>query len=79
MSHIFEQFCAPLKRRPLQCGVSRAYRYATGQSLDFLFCYHNTVRFYIFVIIQQDRLSYLYLYIYLYITVASSAIKVYTA
>ena len=30
MSHIFEQFCAPLKRRPLQCGVSRAYRYATG-------------------------------------------------
>ena len=30
MSHIFKQFCAPLKRRPLQCGVSSAYCYATA-------------------------------------------------
>ena len=27
MSHIFEQFCAPINP-PLQCGVSRAYHYA---------------------------------------------------
>ena len=28
MSHMFEHFFAPLKRRPLQCRDSRVYRYA---------------------------------------------------
>ena len=42
MSHIFEQFCAPgpWNGAPLQCGVSRAYRYATDHDTRpiFLHC-----------------------------------------